>query len=389
MKELDLRGVDGTLEKRFPVRLTGVRLDHFRNLASVSLDVPPGGAILVGDNGQGKTNFLEAVHYLSLFRSFRGSNHGDVIGFDAEHFRVEGAIEYDEGRARTVAVAADRRERRVAVDGTAAGTLSDVVGTVLSVVVTPDDLSLVTGSPGGRRRYLDTLLGLTSREYARGLREYDRILRHRNELLRGPERTAGPVMASWDEALVSAGSPLVASRARLVRRLADRFGAAAGAIAGEGERTDYELGFRPSVPIDDASALDPDAVGRAWTEALAESYGEDRARGWTTVGFHRDDLVIRLGDRPLDRFGSQGERRTAAIALRLLEARVLEDDTGHAPILLLDDVFSELDEGRARRLLEWIGGGRQRFVTTPRPLPHLDGSLARWTVDSGRIEPAA
>ncbi|MBW3661230.1 MAG: DNA replication and repair protein RecF [Gemmatimonadetes bacterium] len=373
------------------MHLTDVRLDHFRNLASVRLDVPPGGAILVGDNGQGKTNFLEAVHYLSLFRSFRGARHDDAIAFEAEHFRVEGGVEYVDGGRRTVAVAADRGRRRVAVDGVEASPLSDAVGSVLSVVVAPDDSSLVTGPPGGRRRYLDTLLGLTSRGYARGLRDYDRILRQRNELLRGPERASGPVMASWDESLVTTGAPLVAARATLVRRLAERFAAAAGAIAGAEERTDYGLAFRPSVPIDEARASDREAVAAAWAEALAAAYGEDRARGWTTVGFHRDDLSIRLGSRPLDRFGSQGERRTAAIALRLLEARVLEDDTRHSPILLLDDVFSELDEGRARRLLEWLGEGRQRFVTSPRPLPDLDvgGSLARWRVRSGRIVPAA
>lgn len=371
------------------MRLTDVRLDHFRNLASVSLDVPESGAILVGDNGQGKTNFLEAIHYLSLFRSFRGSRHEDAIAFGAEHFRVEARVRYADGKGRTVAVAADRGERRVSVDGVASDTLSDAVGTVLSVVVTPDDLELVTGSPGGRRRYLDTLLGLTSRAYARGIREYDRILRQRNELLRGPERTAGPVMASWDEALVGSGAPLVAARARLVERLASRFERAAGAIAGEGERTDYGLRFAPSVPVETGEATDPDQVAAAWEPALAAAYGEDRARGWTTVGLHRDDLAMSIGDRPLGRFGSQGERRTAAIALRMLEARVLEDDTGHVPILLLDDVFSELDEGRARRLLGSLGEARQRFVTTPRPLPHLDGALPRWSVEAGRIEPAA
>lgn len=371
------------------MRLTDVRLDRFRNLASVSLDVPRGGAILVGDNGQGKTNFLEAIHYLSLFRSFRGSRHEDAIAFGAGHFRIEATARYADGRTRGVAVAASREERRVQVDGVAADTLSDAVGTVLSVIVTPDDLALVTGSPGGRRRYLDTLLGLTSRAYARGLREYDRILRQRNELLRGPERSAGPVMASWDEALVGAGAPLVAARARLVRRLAARFSRTAGAIASEGERTDYGLAFAPSVPVAADAATEAEAVAEAWSRAIEETYGQDRARGWTTVGFHRDDLEIALGDRPLDRFGSQGERRTAAIALRLLEARVLEDDTGHVPILLLDDVFSELDEGRARGLLGSLGEERQRFVTTPRPLPHLDDALPRWRVEAGRIEPAA
>lgn len=371
------------------MRLTDVRLDHFRNLDSVSLDVPDGGAVLVGDNGQGKTNFLEAIHYLTLFRSFRGSRHEDAIAFGEGHFRVEAKVRYGDDRVRSIAVAADRDRRRVTVDGAVAETLSDVVGTVISVVVTPDDLELVAGSPGGRRRYLDTLLGLTSRAYARGLRDYDRVLRQRNELLRGPERAAGPVIDSWDEALVAAGTPLLGARARLVTRLAGRFSEAAGAIAGAGERTDYRVVYRPSVPVDPVRADDPDAVADAWASALAASYGEDRARGWTTVGLHRDDLGLELGGRPLDRFGSQGERRTAAIALRLLEAAVLEEDTGHVPILLLDDVFSELDEGRARRLLEWLGTDRQRFVTTPRPLPHLEGLLTAWRVRAGRIEVAA
>jgi DNA replication and repair protein RecF len=148
----------------------------------------------------------------------------------------------------------------------------------------------------------------------------------------------------------------------------------------------YAIVYRPSIPVDPEASDLAEAVRSAWSRALVERAAVDRARGWTTVGPHRDDVAIRLAEVDLARFGSQGERRTAAIALRLMEAEMLEADTGERPILLLDDVFSELDEGRAERLLDWLGDRHQRFVTSPRPLPWLADGLARWAVSQGRIE---
>ncbi len=371
------------------MRLTEVRLTHFRNLASGRLEIPPEGAVLVGANGQGKTNFLEAVHYLSRFRSFRGTRHADAIAFEAEHFRIEGGVVYGDGRGHTVAVAADRRERRIALDGRDAVSPDDARGTVVTVLVAPGDLALIDGPPSIRRRYLDALQGVVSRAYARACGQYGRALRQRNELLRDRSRGAAHVLPSWDDALVAAGTALVVGRAVLAGRLAERFAEVGAAIAGAGERTGFELRYRPSVPVERARATDAKAVAEAWREALAKRLPRDRARGWTTVGPHRDELALRLAGRSLARFGSQGERRTGAIALRLLEAALLEEDTGHRPILLLDDVFSELDPERARRLLGWLGDRHQRFVTTPRPLPWLDEPDARWTVEGGRIDPRA
>lgn len=366
------------------VRLTEVRLDQFRNLASVDLEVPVEGAVLVGANGQGKTNFLEAVHYLSRFVSFRGTRHGDAVGFGADCFRIEGRLCLRDGRTHTLAVAADGDRRRVALDGGAVARPAEVAGTLLAVSVRPEDLELISGPPSKRREYVDDLLSLVSRPYRRGLAEYDRVLRQRNELLRSGAADAGQ-LETWDEALISAGAGLVVARARLVARLAERFARSAADVAGAGEDA-YAIVYRPSVPVD-PEAVDEDGVVRvAWSRALVERYAVDRARGWTTVGPHRDELAIGLAGVDLARFGSQGERRTAAVALRLMEAELLEADTGHRPILLLDDVFSELDEGRAERLLEWLGDRHQRFVTSPRPLPWLADGLARWAVLQGRIE---
>ena len=367
------------------MRLTEVGLTQFRNLAPARLEVPPAGAILIGANGQGKTNFLEAIHYLALFRSFRGSRHRDAIAFDAEHFRVRADVVYDDGRSRTIAVAADRDTRRITLDGGEALRPAEAVGAVVAVLLAPDDLQIVTGSPAERRRYLDTILALTSRRYWRALQEYARALRQRNRLLRIRSWPGETEIEPWDETLIAAGTPIVNARAALARRLAGRFGEIGARIADGGERSGFALAYRPSVPVERGDAVEGEAVATAWREALVARRAVDRDRGWTTVGPHRDEVHVRLGGRSVARFGSQGERRTAAIVLRLLQLEVLEADTGHRPILLLDDVFSELDPGRSERLLEWLGDAHQRFVTSPRPLPWLDGSLARWSVEAGRI----
>lgn len=380
------KGVSTFSPARVPVRLTKLRLSGYRNLASTTLDVPPEGVVLVGRNGQGKTNLLEAIHYLALFRSFRRTRHADAIAFDRDRFRVEGTITADEGRTRTVAVSVDGGQRRIAVDGAGDVKPTDAVGTLLVALLSPDDLSLVTGSPSERRRFLDTLLGITSPAYRRGLRTFDRALRQRNELLKEGNRVDPGTLEPWDEALVSAGSPLVAARGSLVSRLSPRFGAIGRRLAGEGDEMEWSVRYRPSVPVEEGAVEEPARVADAWREALVDRRDRDLRRGWTTVGPHRDDVDVRRGGRPVSRFGSQGERRTAAIALRLLEAETLEADTGRRPILLLDDVFSELDAGRAERLLDWLGGERQRFVTSPRPLPALERALPTWEVEAGVIE---
>lgn len=367
------------------VRLTEVRIDGFRNLATTSLEVPVEGAILVGANGQGKTNFLEAIHFLSRFRSFRGTRHGDAIAFGAGHFRIEAGVRYRDGRTHALAVAADGDRRRVTIDGGAVSRPNEVAGTLLAVTLRPEDLELVSGAPEARRTYMDELLSLASRPYRRALGQYERVLRQRNELLRGAGASLTQVEA-WDEALIAAGAGLVVARARLVGRLAERFSATAARVAADGEAGEYDVEYAPSVPVEPALAEREEAVRGAWSRALVDRYEVDRVRGWTTIGPHRDDLSIRRGGRELARYGSQGERRTAAVALRLMEAEVLEADTGHRPVLLLDDVFSELDEGRSERLLDCLGERHQRFVTSPRPLPWLADGLARWTVEAGRIE---
>lgn len=362
------------------MRLTDIGLVHFRNLASTRLGIPPSGAVLVGANGQGKTNFLEAIHYLALFRSFRATRHSEVIAFGRDHFRVEGRVEYGDGWKRTVAVAATATGgagRTITVDGDETGRPADAIGTIVTVLAAPDDLALVVGPPSARRRWLDAILAVSSRPYLRALQDYHRALRQRNELLRQPSGRVAGMLEPWEAALVTAGTPIVSRRRVLIDGMAARFAELGARIAGPGEGAEFDLAYRPSI--------ESVGGGETWREKLAERRELDCRRGWTSVGPHRDEIVLRLGGRPVARYGSQGERRTAALVLRLMEAEILEAETGHRPILLLDDVFSELDPDRAERFLESLGEGHQRFITSPRPLPWLDDSLERWPVERGRI----
>lgn len=364
------------------MRLTEIGLDRFRNLRSTSIGIPPAGAVLVGSNGQGKTNFLEAIHYLALFRSFRGVRQREVIAFGEEGFGVTGEAVYADGAARRVTVTGDRSRRRIAVDGHGPLNPAEAVGTVLTVLLAPSDLQIVIGPPAERRRYLDALLARTGGRHWRAIHAHTRALRQRNEALRA--RVADRELDAWDESLIASGAGLVVARAILAARLDGLFADLAGRIAPEPE-PEAGLRYRPSVPVGAEEALDPVEVARAWRSALVERRPLDRRRGWTSVGLHRDDLELLLGGRSLGRFGSLGQQRTAAIALRLAEARILEDETGRAPVLLLDDVFAEVDEGRSRAILPCLGGHRQRFVTSARPLPELAGELERWEVSDGRI----
>ncbi|MGH7556981.1 MAG: DNA replication/repair protein RecF [Gemmatimonadota bacterium] len=368
------------------MRLTEIGLDRFRNLRSTSIGIPPAGALLIGSNGQGKTNFLEAIHYLALFRSFRGARHREVIAFGEAGFGVSGEAVYADGGTHRVTVTGDRSARRIAVDGHSPLSPTEAVGTVLTVLLAPGDLQIVAGPPAERRRFMDGLLARMAGRHWRAIQVHARALRQRNEALRA--RCAEAELDAWDVSLIATGVPVVVARAELAERLDGLFAALGGRIAPESEM-ELRLRYRPSVPDSFAEAVDPSAVSAAWREALQLRRALDRRRGWSSVGPHRDELELLHGGRAIGRYGSQGQQRTAAIALRLAEAEILEAESGRAPVLLLDDVFADVDAGRSRALLPCLGAHRQRFVTSARSLPELDDALERWEISDGRIAACA
>jgi DNA replication and repair protein RecF len=346
----------------------------FRNLADLDLALPPGGAVFLGPNGHGKTNLLEALYYPVLFRSLRGARDIDVTRHGEAGFEVALTLEATR-RPREISAGFRivGKRKRLALDGVAPERLSAAIGHWLAVAFLPTDLGLVQGAAAERRRYLDRVLSLSDRSYLRTLSRYRAALAQRNAAL----RQRRPELARpFDATLAAAGASLVRSRLEWTAAHAEPFSTTCRAL---GEIAEVTMRYRG-----DEGLADP----ANWPKALAGSAGRDEALGATTVGPHRHDLDLRLGSRPLRAFGSTGQHRTAAVALKLCERQTLAATSGSEPALLLDDVFAELDQGRQERLAALLlaGGARQTFITAPREdeLPdafHLD-TLA---VQAGRV----
>ena len=351
----------------------------FRNLRRLELAPPRAGVALVGENGHGKTNLLEAVYYLQLLRSARGARDVEVVRFGERGFHVSADVEVG-GQAHSIGVGFDRQGRRKKVvrDGGEAKRLSDAFGGLPSVLVSPRDVTLVSGAPAERRRFLDVVLSLTSRRYLAALQRYRTALQHRNAALREAVRgrADAATVAVWEPALAEHGAVLWSERLAWVERWAPEYAALCAAI---GERTGVELRYASRIPSEGAAA---DAL----LAALESKRLLDIRRGLTHAGPHRDDLELRLGDRELRLYGSAGQQRTAALALRVLEARTLRAHVGSAPLLLLDDPFAELDARRSHRILGLLaaGGLGQVLLAVPREAdipPELTWLERRWIHD--------
>jgi DNA replication and repair protein RecF len=374
--------------------LSSLRLTNFRNFAEQRLSFPPEGVAIVGDNGQGKTNLLEAIYYLEIFRSFRGAPDEQLVRFGEEVCRVEGRVEGGEG-SHTVAAAYDRggKRKKVTVDGVEPSRIGDALGRVGVVIFSPSDVTLVSGGPSARRRFLDILLSLTERGYLEDLQRYRQILVQRNAVLRAGESSS--LVAAWNAGLVRTGSRLVGARARWVRMRAESFSHRIREIAGGG---DAAIELDPSLPLEEGEAgEDPDRIADVFERELERVAEREQRRGLTLVGPHRDDLRMRAstessGDRvDLRVFGSGGQQRTAAVALRMVEAETLRERLGSEPVILLDDVFAELDVGRSRRILDWVEAeaSAQVILTAPKPADFelRGGSLPLWSISGGVLQP--
>jgi DNA replication and repair protein RecF len=383
------------------IRLNRIAIRNFRNLERVDLELPPEGAVIVGDNGHGKTNLLEAIYYLQIMRSIRDARDQDLTRFDATGFHI--AAHAHTPKEREISVGFDRNAKRkkVSIDGTEVRRLSDALGALPSVMFSPRDLELVSGAPTERRRYLDLVLALTDRKYLHALQHYRANLAQRNAALRNATRRGSAAneqqIAVWEPALAEHGSVLIEARAKWVSDSAAEFSSLAKRI---GESGDARIRY-----------VSPFADSEARHDVLLAAFEEKRSldlrRGVTHVGPHRDDLELTLDGKDFRLFGSAGQQRSAAIALKLLEAATLRDHAGAEPLLLLDDPFAELDIRRAARILLMLEerGLGQTVLVVPREadippglmrldrLQIRDGSVTMWLppaiarIASARTEP--
>ena len=368
-----------------------LRLRQFRNFAELDLLFPAAGAAVIGPNGSGKTNLIEALYYLEIFRSFRGAADDQLVRFEGEAFHIRGRFEDPAtGRELEVTAAYEKRRRKkvVTVDGAAPERLGDALGRIGIVVFSPSDVAIVAGAPGERRRFLDIVLSLNARGYLGALQRYRHTLRQRNALLRAGAPAAQ--IEPWTESLVESGAVIMEERARWVAEHRAGFASRYERIGGE---MPCRLEYRPSVSGTESPGGDFAGALQAELDRLT---GRERERGLTLAGPHRDDLAFQRGDdedgRDLRDFGSGGQQRTAAVSLRLVEAETIRAARGRAPLILLDDIFAELDPGRSARLLELLEEEPgQAILTAPKAsdVEVRHGALPRWRIASGQIVAAA
>jgi len=359
-----------------------LQLVNFRNYRDLDLSLSPGKLVFLGDNAQGKSNLLEAVYLLASARSARAGQDAEMVGRAAETVeqpfaRAVASVERSAGPVQVEALIvgaprlaggqALRAGKRLRVNGMPRRAV-DLVGQLRAVLFTADDLNIISGGPAERRRFLDLMLSQADRRYYAALQRYGRVLQQRNAVLRRiREGLAGSdELAFWDESLAREGGVIVASRLSVAGRLASEASRAHRYLSGAAESltTTYKprLGDEWEALVS-AGGHDAAGVQRLLAAAILSSRRRDVAAGASLVGPHRDDVFIEINGAPAAAFGSRAQIRTASLALRLAEARLLREDIADAPVVLLDDIVSELDGRRRRSVLEGIADFDQVWLT--------------------------
>jgi len=355
-----------------------LELVDFRNYEHGSFDLTSGTTAIIGDNGQGKTNLAEALAYLATLTSFRGAPNDALVRAGADTAVVRATVRHDDDRSTLIEMELSVNGRnRVQVNRQRLGRVRDLLGSVRVTVFSPDDLTLVKGGPGDRRRFMDDSLVALATKYDAIRLDIDRVVRQRNTLLKqAGGRLTEEIEATldvWDSRFVDLADRFGHARATLAARLDPMVHEAYEQLAGE--PTAIELRYEPPWRRTGLAA------------ALIEARPTDLRRGVSTVGPHRDDLYLSIGGLPSRTHASQGEQRTLALSLRLAAHQLITERTGSAPVLVLDDVLSELDDHRATALLDRLPDG-QVVITTASELPPTAAADHVLRVHAGRVTSA-
>ena len=381
-------------------------MTNFRNYEGLQLDLPPGMVLLYGSNGQGKTNILEAIYLLAVVKSPRASSDRDLVRREAlergEHSQVSAVVQRD-GVPLRVAIGLQRAsadpsapagateplggaiQKQVRVNG-APRRVSDLVGEVNAVLFTAQDMGIVLGPPSSRRRYVDILISQVDNRYLRLLQKYQQVMSQRNQLLKAVRdgRSQPEELEFWDGELVESGAYIMQRRASTISAVAELAAPLHEELSGGGEG--LQIVYRPSVGSD----ADEQGLVDAMKEALERSRPREIAQGFTVVGPHRDDLLMLLDGLDAGSSASRGQCRTLVLALKLAEASFLRDERGQEPVLLLDDILSELDADRRARVMDRAGLYQQCLITAA-TLESVDrlfiDRMSKFRVADGKVSP--
>lgn len=362
------------------MRITKIELSGFRNLKGVSIIPHPGTNLIVGDNAQGKTNLLEGIFMFTGQGSFRGARDSEMIMENAP--RAELSLGFIGGGRENIAGIILGERRAVSLNGVKKEALSGLTGSFLAVVFSPGHLSLIREGPVFRRAFLDGAISQLKPRYSAVLNQYNRALSQRGALLR--DAACHPALMDtlpvWDSHVAKLGALIVKTRESYIDRLSPKAAAAYSDMTGG--RESLSLGYSRSF-------LQGEDIEQAMLEGLLSSRSADLSQGRTTIGPHRDDLKVEIENRSARNFGSQGQQRSAVLCLKIAEAGLMAEVGGEEPVVLLDDVLSELDAGRRAYLLSGLKS-RQVFITSCEDIS-ITGKMktgAAFRVKSGEISPA-
>lgn len=345
------------------MKVLSLCLTDFRSHASTPFEPSPEVTILHGPNGAGKTNLLEAIYFLSTTKGFRTGRDGELIAWGSESCEIMGQISTNHREVEVMLRFSAGSRKQGTVDGASAKP-AEIIGLLHAIDFSSRDLSLIRGEPSRRREFLDIELAQESGAYAVHLARYKRALTQRNQLL--SHLATGAVrqhdLDVWDHQLIEHGEPLTSARMEIVEALSPIASEMHQALAGGDEKLVMQYV--------------PDAEPGALTEALGGARRDDIRRGTTGRGPHRDDISLTVQGQSARQYASQGQQRTAVLALKLSQARLAERRRGEPPVVLLDDVLSDLDEGRRARLLELFSGDAQMIMTCTEPSQLPESVLA-------------
>ena len=372
-------------------------LRDFRSYAEVDVPLAPGATAFIGPNGQGKTNLVEAVDYLATLTSHRVASDTPLVRVGADSAVVRARVVRDAREALLEVELVPGGSNRARVNRAPLPRVRELLGLFRSVVFSPEDLSLVKGDPQERRRFLDQLLVARAPRLAGVRADYDRVLRQRNTLLKsagGSRRSSSSTgesalhtLDAWDAHLARTGAELLAERLRLVELLRPLVDARYRDVAASAPalRTTVSMAYAPSFPLPEPVAMDREELHAAMLVEVANRRSDELDRGVTLVGPHRDELQLGIGDLPARGYASHGESWSLALSLRLASYDLLRSD-GDDPVLVLDDVFAELDSDRRDRLASSVGTAEQVLVTAA-VAADVPGALAgaRYDVRGGGV----
>lgn len=341
------------------MHLNELHLKHYRNYESLDLSFPKSLTIFLGENAQGKTNLLESIYVLAMTRSHRTNNEQELIGWDSDQGMISGVLQKQHSQV-PLEILLTKKGRKTKVNHIEQKKLSSYVGQMNVILFAPEDLSLVKGAPQLRRKFLDMEIGQIDPIYLYDLLQYQTVLKQRNQYLKQGDKQDPIYLEILNEQLAEFGSKVLLARRKFVKRLEFWANQLHQKISQAKET--LTITYSSTIPYEADSDLA--AIQSSFLEILKKNQKKELFRQTTLAGPHRDDLQFAINGMDVQTYGSQGQQRTTALSVKLAEIDLMKEETGEYPILLLDDVMSELDDSRQLHLLETIEGKVQTFLTT-------------------------